>query len=450
MEAEIHMTDTDHQDATTNTGINPKPCALPASLSLSDSQIAEAVIIEEQITHVPPKDTNTQTSPTPKLAVSAATPTPATTPAPMAPAPLPVPPPSLQDITPSITDFTKILAEMKLPERRDQKGAADVKPPASAPEWSLQAPDTIALAVTPPQTVENQPSLVSAMHTLKDDLQNSVRDQKMSIVRAVSLEEDRRTREKDPEARAVPHHSKGAFSIIFWIILLLVVGGGALLGIFFIMQQRSGIPLIDTRSSILFSEQNIPLSISNISAGDIKRALAAARNSPSATLGSIARITPIITTTGPDETTQDAPATFSEFMLAIGARAPDDLLRALGNDFFLGLHAVDESAPIIIVPVISHDRAFAGMLSWEGALNADLAPVFTEVSALKTDQNGIPSTRTFNDLVMRNFDVRALLDDNGDIQLYYSFPTQNILVIAESPYSFTEILSRLQASRQFQ
>ena len=49
---------------------------------------------------------------------------------------------------------------------------------------------------------------------------------------------------------------------------------------------------------------------------------------------------------------------------------------------------------------------------------------------------------------MGNYDVRALKDDAGEVQLYYSFPTQNILIIAGSPYSFPEILSRLQASRQ--
>ena len=49
---------------------------------------------------------------------------------------------------------------------------------------------------------------------------------------------------------------------------------------------------------------------------------------------------------------------------------------------------------------------------------------------------------------MRNYDVRALKDDDGTIQLYYSFPTRNVLIIAESPFSFTEILSRLRADRR--
>jgi hypothetical protein len=49
---------------------------------------------------------------------------------------------------------------------------------------------------------------------------------------------------------------------------------------------------------------------------------------------------------------------------------------------------------------------------------------------------------------MLNYDVRELKDDSGNVVLYYSFPTPNILVIAESPHSFTEVLSRLQAQRE--
>lgn len=62
--------------------------------------------------------------------------------------------------------------------------------------------------------------------------------------------------------------------------------------------------------------------------------------------------------------------------------------------------------------------------------------------------DGIQVQRPFSDLVMRNYDVRALKDNDGVIQLYYSFPTRDLLVIAESPYTFTEILSRLQAGRR--
>ena len=156
----------------------------------------------------------------------------------------------------------------------------------------------------------------------------------------------------------------------------------------------------------------------------------------------------MLSETDADGVPQNRPATFKEFMTALGARASDDLYRALGNDFFLGIHAADKSAPLIIIPVVSHARAFEAMLAWEETLNSDLAPLFSAVPVFTKDENGVPAKRTYEDLVMRNYDVRALKDDAGEIQLYYSFPTQNILIIAESPYSFPEILSRLQASRQ--
>jgi hypothetical protein len=101
-----------------------------------------------------------------------------------------------------------------------------------------------------------------------------------------------------------------------------------------------------------------------------------------------------------------------------------------------------------VIPVLSYDRAFAGMLAWESAINAELSPLFVRVPDLTIGDDGLVQTRTFSDLVMRNYDVRALTDDSGAIALYYSFPTRNMLIVAESPYTFTELLSRLQAQRQ--
>ena len=352
------------------------------------------------------------------------------------------------------TDITKILKSVRLPERHDQKGAADSTletlpptPEPPTPPLSTIAPVTPASpSLGGPQPEPEKPqNTVRSVHTLKDDLQGVVREQKMSVVRAVSLEEDRRSHEKAQIAPSTPR-SKRHSRVLLAVILLFLLGVGALLSVFVIMRQRTVAPPVQTISSIIFAEQSVPFVLSDRSVGDLKRTLAEARNVSAGTLGSITRIVPvIIPSTG--GTTQGSPATLSEYMHAIEAHVPDDLLRALGSDFFLGLHTVDENAPIMIIPVISYDRAFAGMLAWEGTMNADLAPVFTAVSALTTDQNGVPVARTFHDLVMRNHDVRALKDDRGEIQLYYSFPTQDILVIAESAYSFTEILSRLQAGQ---
>ena len=70
------------------------------------------------------------------------------------------------------------------------------------------------------------------------------------------------------------------------------------------------------------------------------------------------------------------------------------------------------------------------------------------VPALVTDSSGLPETRAFIDAVLLNYDVRELKDDSGNIVLYYSFPTPNLLVIAENPSTFAEVLSRLEAQRE--
>ncbi|MDO8514482.1 MAG: hypothetical protein Q7S50_02980 [bacterium] len=395
-----------------------------------------------------------------------------------APAPQPKPRPPVTSAVPPVSmtlpvsaakpepktiraDITKILDEVKLPERRapaqtgDQNGAADAKvvspisPQAPSLKESIADPTQISKDV-PAQSAKREAGSVAAVHTLKDDLQGVVRDKKISVVRAVSLEEDRRVRKaaEKVEAPATTQRSKRTFGVIFSIVLLMLLGAGALFGVYTVMQQRTGTPPPPINaSSILFAEQSVPLSLDDTAQGDLKRMLASARVAQNGSLGSITRIIPV-KTVGTDGGSEQVPATFAEFMQALGVHAPEDLIRALGNDFFFGIHTVDKNAPLFVIPVTSHDHAFAGMLEWESSLNADLAPVFTSVPVLATDGNGLPIKRVFQDLVMRNYDVRALKDDSGTTQLYYSFPTQNILIIAESPYSFTEILSRLQASRK--
>lgn len=363
-------------------------------------------------------------------------------------------------------DIAKILEEVKLPARRSESvpgSAANPNPPeprkfdtalSSPGETTASDPapevQPSAEGIVTPRQAEKGASGVTPVHTLKDDLRDVVHDTKMSVVRAAALEQDRRTRrptEKKQEHPASAQRSRRTAGILFGVAVLLLLGFAALFGVYVIMRERQGQPIPDTSSALLFSEQSVALSLDGQSPSGLKRLLAGARDSSSGTLGSITRIIPLITETLPDGTAQQRPATFGEFVGALGTHAPADLLRALGDDFFLGIHTVDKNALLLIVPVISYDRAFAGMLRWEPLMNADLAPAFPAVPANTIDARGLPVRRTFTDLVMRNYDARALKDDSGGIQLYYSFPSRQVLVIAESPYSFAEILSRLQAKR---
>jgi hypothetical protein len=213
------------------------------------------------------------------------------------------------------------------------------------------------------------------------------------------------------------------------------------------MKEQTPTPAV-SQSSILFSEQTVSFPLDGQTAQSLKDALAQASQRQLGQLGSITRVVPTIQATSTSGQIGPTPATISQFFSALGIQAPQQLMSAIGPDFFFGFHVVDTNAPLFVIPVTSYDHAFAGMLAWEPAMDSDLAPVFTAVSATKLDPNGVPEARTFEDDILRNYDVRELKDDSGNVILYYSFPTPSILVIAQSPYSFTEILSRLQAQRE--
>jgi hypothetical protein len=346
-------------------------------------------------------------------------------------------------------DIAKILQSVKLPERRDFKAAADIKAVVpevlKEPEPAKSAPDQ----ATPQRTGQDASSTVTPFRTLKDDLQSIVRDQKISLVRAVSLEEDKKRGQEHlaPEQQEMrSRKSKRTFGILFASGIFIILGAAALFGVYYVAQQQAGVPT-PPQSSILFAEQTVAFPLDDQSGQNLKNELAQARTKQLGSLGSITRVVPTIMATSSNGQTGEVPATLAQFFSALGMNPPQELMNAIGPQFFFGFHVVDTNAPLFVIPVTSYDHAFAGMLAWEPTMDQDLSPVFTSVSPTIVE-NGIPQQRTFQDEVLRNYDVRELTDDQGNIVLYYSFPTPDLLVIAQSPYSFTEILSRLQAERE--
>jgi hypothetical protein len=354
-------------------------------------------------------------------------------------------PPGEQELK---TDIQKILSEVKLPERHETKLTGEAKQGAEVKPIDALLSGTAQGATEPSQAVLAEPPKpqdmkVVSVHTLKDDLQGVVRDQKISVVRAAALEEEKRGGAPEPLPTPQSHRLRSTLIIVGFLALL---GLAALGGVYYVAGQKAAPVSASPTDSLVFAESSVAFPLQSGTPPQALKAQLATARQKSGSLGSITRIVPVVSTTSADGTTAQQAATFSEFMSAIGAHPPDELVRALSDKFFLGIHTVDKNAPLIIVPVTSYEHAFNGMLTWEMTLNSDLAPLFTLVSQY-TSQNGIPTVRAFTDSVFRNYDVRQLTDDSGQIVLYYSFPTRNILIIAESPYTFTEVLTRLQAQR---
>jgi hypothetical protein len=366
-------------------------------------------------------------------------------------------------------DIQKILQEVKLPEKREARTSGDIpvaqvmphEPPidtALAGTKEAQAmrekvdPSLSALPQPPSEKKDADKDPVVPLRTLKDDMSAIVESSKISFIRAASLEEEKKSKVTKVtsmvEEKRSRQRSRHILAMLFAIFMLFGIGGAALFGVYTITSLQRGTQAQGAIPSILFAEHTLSLVIEDQTPDQIKQILGQARNTSTGAIGSIARIVPVVTELGNNGAPVQRPATLKEFFDALGTRAPDDLLRALSDTYFFGIHTVNKNAPVFVIPVVSYSRAFAGMLAWEPSMNADLVPLFTPVPALTRDENDLPVLRKFQDTVMNNYDVRQLKDDAGEVVLYYSFPTTQLLVIAESPYSFVEILSRLQAGRR--
>ena len=359
----------------------------------------------------------------------------------------------------SIPNFKRILKDVQLPERRVQDASPPPAPPVlrSAPPVGQNSPDLSPLPLKPAQ--EDAPSIanpadrspVVPLHTMKDDIQDAVRDQQISVVRAASLEAQKRAKKEPPPKPVTVSAEKGKVKkrhlllSVGTVVLFLALGGGVLYAAYFFAVQK--VAPIATSTGIIFAEQQSALPIGTETVGALKQTLATILASQGSGGGSILQVTPIVSG-GSSEPSRKA--ALEEFFHSLGARPPDELLRALSTDFFFGIHAADTPSTLFIIPVVAYDHAFAGMLAWEATINADLQPLFRQLPVYlpMIASSTIPARRSFEDYIIRNYDVRIMRDDAGAIVLYYSFPTQGLLIIASSPYTFPEVLSRLQAQRK--
>ncbi len=501
------MDETNPKDTTANPAAGPNTAQGASGAAPIDSADVEraAATISEQI--VPParKISAPPAPPIPPISARDAPPqpTPAAPPAPVPrppiqPQPIPIPPilpvqppppaqtapaagiapaPSAvekpapqttagQSSKPLREDIARIIDKIKLPERIAVKISGEkAKPPAPpppAPPTEVKAPaenekrPEASAAQAPGQTTEAKKesgSSIVSVHTLKDDLQNVVRDKKMSLVRAVALESEKKKGQEHLTAEGVALNTPRArkmMGIAFAVVVFLALAFAAYFGARTVFQQNAGNPQQSAAPALIFTEKTFSFPQETLTGTELKRAIISrARNAAAIQLGAIIQIIPTSRAVGADGAGTEQAMSIGDFLASIETRSSPELLRALRDDFFLGLHQiVGKLSPVLIIPVNSYERAFAGMLAWEPAMNGDLSPIFTAVSPQTTNERGVLADRQFQDELINNYDVRVLRDDSGAVQMLYSFPTRTMLIISESPYSFTEALSRLRASRQ--
>ncbi len=131
--------------------------------------------------------------------------------------------------------------------------------------------------------------------------------------------------------------------------------------------------------------------------------------------------------------------TSKSFFDTLDSDMPSTLERVLSPEMMLGFHSSLGNNPFLIFEITSYENAFAGMLEWEKEILDDVFPIFK-----KEDSNVNTADYRFEDVIISNKDVRAVLNKQGKLEFAYSFADKNTLVFINNESTLQEIFRRLR------
>lgn len=291
-----------------------------------------------------------------------------------------------------------------------------------------------------PTRIEPEEKILKPLRTYQGDVAETLKKQKTSVVQMVLAEHDKKERFKE-ESRAT---SKRNLPLIVISVVFALVGIGALGGgTFYFINKRSAQTPVEpiAVSSIIFAETAKEISIDERTPDSLARTISAEVSSARLRLDTIENVY-FTKQIGDTPTNITARISVQEFFTALNSVIPDALLRSFDSDFMFGIHAFNGNEPFIILKTNFFENSFSGMLKWEERMGRELFPLFG------SPVNDALSDKKFQDIVIKNRDLRALLNENKDIVLLYTFYDRNTIIITRTISTMDEVVSRLTRPKQ--
>lgn len=350
------------------------------------------------------------------------------------------------------------------------------EPPAGAPHPETPGPSA------PQAKPQTEASIVKPLQTYQGDIASLVDEKNLSVVSIAAAEADRRGTRL--EAREAPLNQPRRS----WLRAVLTVGAGLLLigatagaGLFIYSRLQPIEPDAKAQAPFIFVDDARTVAVqSGDSRADLMRALVAAKEQVSLSLGLIARLQVVMLAA--DDSAEEISA--PEFLQALAPNVPAELVRTLEPHLLLGVHSYDENQAFMILSVDSYETAYTGLLAWERSIRNDLAPLFTRTppvrarvlapatpaipfstSSISADPATTTGTSTsttasttlpaetrpapqfvpsnFVDHVVENRDSRAILNEEGEELLLWTFLDRSTVLIATNAATLREVISRL-------
>ncbi len=295
---------------------------------------------------------------------------------------------------------------------------------------------------------------VGTVRTFRSDLQSLMQKNKLSLAKIAAIESDRRRNVKTELKRQKKQESAFSYSLLAGaIVVMTTVTVGSLIFISFKNSQQTGADSnvigldnkVSLNSGIIFTEDRVRIDITNKTPIYILNIISAARDSKKieGILGDIVEFE-LVNKTANSYTRLSS----VDFVKMFYTSAPDTFIETLGPRYMLGVHMTDKGRnPFVILSTDSYQYAFSAMLNWEPNLEADLG-LFLEPNIPSGnfiyDKNGVSR---FQDIVLKNYNLRVLKDKAGKIKLLYGFVGHDRIVISNSLRTFVEIANRISINK---
>lgn len=308
------------------------------------------------------------------------------------------------------------------------------------------------------------------IRTYKSDMEETIQAGHLSSLNMAVSENNRMMRQIQ---QSPLEEKKSAINKNVIILSFVLIAGGALAFLvpYLLVQKQNTKTTVATSTAtaltqaIMTTDLEEKINLASINLDKIDVTLNERVNQSSTSLG---QVKDFVLTQGSG--TGEAPIAASDFLSLINASVPDEVSRSLLPQYMFGMYNYAGNQEFLILKVSSYDTTFSGMLLWEANLWQNFKNLFgLSVNTSSAQTNGVTSTSTsissssvptnltdqgssaidtmkFQDAQFDNQDCRVIKDASGKIIFLYSIINQNTIVIATSPDTLREIVSRINAA----
>ncbi len=293
-----------------------------------------------------------------------------------------------------------------------------------------------------PKEKKKQDTFIKRLRTYKYDISEALKQQKQSFTGMVIAEKKRQEKsgeESTEQTRKI--FTPKTISIGLGILLVaLAIGISASMLLRAKTSEQATLPPLILQSPIsLENHKTIP--VERFNENEIRGKIETLKQEENIPIDSILGIT-FTKTIETLDGEQTALLGISELFSILGHGTPQQLIRTFDEPFLFGFHAFRKTEPFLILTNRFYDGAFLGMLKWEPFILSDLSPMFL------LERTDFSRTQLFEDVVIRNNDVRILKNVDNKAMLLYSFVDRNTIVITTNIDAFEEIVTRLKTPQK--